>query len=56
MEVHQEKGNIDNLINKISEFKFDYILANDLSEIVYEKDKATYIFAVRSNSVISLNV
>lgn len=58
MEVHPEKGNIDKLIDKISEFKFDYILANDLSEILTEKDKdkATYIFAVRSNSFITLNI
>ena len=56
MEIHQSEGNIEKIIKKISDNKFNYILNNDLSEIVKDKEKATYIFAVKENSDINLNI
>jgi hypothetical protein len=56
MEIHQNEGDIDQLINKISKDKFLYILTNDLSEIVNDKKQATYIYAAKKNSDIILKL
>ena len=56
MEIHQNEGDIEQLINKISKNKFSYILTNDLSEIVNDKKKATYIYAAKKSSDIILKI
>ena len=54
MEIHQNHGNIDVLIDKISNNNFMFILTNDLGDVVKDKKKATYIFASKIDSKIKL--
>ena len=54
MEVHQNKGNLQNVLEKLMIYDFDYVLCNNFGEVVSNHNLATYLYGSKKNSSILL--
>ena len=54
MEVHQNKGNLQNVLEKLMIYEFDYVLCNNFGEVVSNHNLATYLYGSKKNSSILL--
>jgi len=54
MEVHQNKGNLQNVLEKLMIYDFDYVLCNNFGEVVSNHNQATYLYGSKKNSSILL--
>jgi hypothetical protein len=54
MEVHQNNGNLQNILEKLMIYDFDYVLCNSLGEVVSNHNLATYLYGSKKHSSILL--
>jgi FkbM family methyltransferase len=55
MEVHQKNGNINDILNSLIDYDYNFLLTDELGDIVKnDLNLVSYIFCVKKNSGISL--